>query len=422
MALFTLGINHRTAPLSVRERLAFHAEELRRALADLTGNARAHEVAILSTCNRTELYCQAESPQTIGQWLAADRHVAHHDIEPYLYVHPGIDAIRHAFRVASGLDSMVIGEPQILGQMKEAARIAREEHTLGVVLDKLFQHSFAVAKDVRSTTAIGANVVSMAAAAVRLAERIFENIADQHVLFIGAGEMVELCAAHFAARQPRQIVVANRTLDRGRALAERFGATAIRLEELAGRLQEFDIVVTCTASQLPILGLGMVERALKQRRHRPMFMVDLAVPRDVEPEVGQLDDVFLYTVDDLAQIVEEGKEFRQAAVVGAETIVKARADTFLKWLEARGNVPTIRALRDSAERMRRRELEYALRHLAHGDDPAQVLEQLSHRLTNKLLHAPTHSLHQTQGEHGETQALIARLFRLHGDFEGRGKG
>ena len=415
MALFTLGINHRTAPLSVREQVAFHAEELRRALADLAGRARAHEVAILSTCNRTELYCQAESPQVIGQWLSEYRRVPHGDIEPYLYVHPEREAVRHAFRVASGLDSMVLGEPQILGQMKEAIRIAREEGTLGATLNKLFQNSFAVAKDVRSTTAIGANIVSMAAAAVRLAGRIFERISDQRVLFIGAGEMIELCATHFAAQQPRQIVVANRTVDRGRVLAERFGATAIRLEDVAERLPEFDIVITCTASQLPILGLGLVERAIKARRHRPMFMVDLAVPRDVEVEVGQLDDVFLYTVDDLAQVVQDGMEARQSAVVDAEAIVDARVDGFLQWLHARDSVPVIRALRDGTERVRRHEMEHALKLLARGDDPAAVLDQLSHRLTNKFLHAPTQALQQIEGNRSEVQAMIVRLFHLHSD-------
>ena len=415
MALFTLGINHRTAPLSVREQVAFHAEELRRALGDLAGRARAHEVAILSTCNRTELYCQAESPQVIGQWLSEYRRVPHGDIEPYLYVHPEREAVRHAFRVASGLDSMVLGEPQILGQMKEAIRIAREEGTLGATLNKLFQNSFAVAKDVRSTTAIGANIVSMAAAAVRLAGRIFERITDQRVLFIGAGEMIELCATHFAAQQPRQIVVANRTVDRGRVLAERFGATAIRLEDVAERLPEFDIVITCTASQLPILGLGLVERAIKARRHRPMFMVDLAVPRDVEVEVGQLDDVFLYTVDDLAQVVQDGMEARQSAVVDAEAIVDARVDGFLQWLHARDSVPVIRALRDGSERVRRHEMEHALKLLARGDDPAAVLDQLSHRLTNKFLHAPTQALQQIEGNRSEVQAMIVRLFHLHSD-------
>ena len=415
MALFTLGINHRTAPLTVREQVAFHAEELRRALSDLMSSGHVHEAAILSTCNRTELYCQADTPQIAIDWLADYRRVPAHVIEPYLYAHPDREAVRHAFRVASGLDSMVLGEPQILGQMKEAVRIARESGALGTTLNKLFQSSFAVAKDVRSTTAIGANIVSMAAAAVRLAERIFETIANQNVLFIGAGEMIELCATHFAARNPKQIVIANRTIDRGRALADRFGATAIRLEDVGERLAEFDIVVSCTASQLPIIGLGLVERAIKARRHRPMFMVDLAVPRDVEVEVGGLDDVFLYTVDDLALVVESGVESRNSAVVDAEAIVAARVDAFLHWLQTRETVPVIRSLRDSAERMRRHEMEHALKLLAKGEDPASVLNQLSQRLTNKFLHAPTQALTQAESDRSTLQTAVTRLFNLHHD-------
>ena len=413
MALFTLGINHRTAPLAVREQLAFHAEELRRALADLASGARVQEAAILSTCNRTELYLEAQSPQAAIAWLGDYRRLSETQMAPYLYTHPEREAVRHAFRVASGLDSMVLGEPQILGQMKEAVRIAKEVGTLGTTLNKLFQNSFAVAKDVRSSTAIGSNIVSMAAAAVRLAERIFERIADQRVLFIGAGEMIELCATHFVAQKPREIVVANRTVDRGREIAERFGATAIRLEEVGESLAQFDIVVSCTASQLPIIGLGLVERAIRARRHRPIFMVDLAVPRDVEVEVGELDDVFLYTVDDLAQVVESGLESRQSAVVDAETIIAARVDAFQSWLQTRENVPVIRSLRDAAERSRRHEMEHALKALAKGEDPASVLEQLSLRLTNKFLHAPTQALNQAESDRNELQALATRLFNLH---------
>lgn len=413
MALFTLGINHRTAPLTVREQVAFHAEELRRALADLSGSGRVLEAAILSTCNRTELYCQADDPEVAARWLAEYRRLSLGEIEPYLYTHPDREAVRHAFRVASGLDSMVLGEPQILGQMKEAVRIAREVGALGTTLNKLFQQSFSVAKDVRSSTAIGANIVSMAAASVHLAERIFGSIAEQRVLFIGAGEMIGLCATHFAAQKPKQIVIANRTVDRGREMAERYGAVAIRLEDVAERLAEFDIVVSCTASQLPIIGLGLVERAVRLRRHRPIFMVDLAVPRDVEVEVGELDDVFLYTVDDLAQIVESGLESRQSAVVDAEAIVDGRVDDFLQWLQTRESVPVIRALRDNAERMRRHEVEHALKLLARGEDPAAVLEHLSHRLTNKYLHAPTQALNQSETDRGEMQALVTRIFNLH---------
>ncbi len=412
--IFTLGINHHSAPLAIRERVAFGADKLPHALADLTRERPVREVAILSTCNRTEIYCSAESPQVVIEWLAHYHQVEPGEIAPYIYTHDQPAAIRHAFRVASGLDSMVIGEPQILGQMKDAVRAAEENGTLGTQLHKLFQRSFSVAKEVRSTTAIGANIVSMAAAGVHLAERIFESVADQRILFIGAGEMIELCAAHFCAGRPKHVTVANRTLERGRALAEQYGGTAIRLDELGDHLAAHDIVVSCTASPLPIIGLGMVERAVKARRHRPIFMVDLAVPRDIEEEVGALDDVFLYTVDDLAQVVESGLESRQAAVVDAEAIIANRVQDFLGWLQSRDTVPVIRSLRDSAERMRRHEMEHALKLLAKGDAPEKVLEQLSQRLTNKFLHAPTQALNQASGaERAELQSVAAHLFHLH---------
>jgi glutamyl-tRNA reductase len=415
MPLYTLGINHHSAPLSIREQVAFHAERLQPALADLTRSKAIHEAAILSTCNRTELYLAAEVPEVACQWLAEYHRLERRQIDPYLYTYPERVAVRHVFRVACGLDSMVLGEPQILGQMKEAVRHAEEAGTLGTTLHKLFQQSFAVAKEVRSTTAIGANIVSMAAAAVHLAGRIFERIAEQRILFVGAGEMVELCARHFAAQRPRQVVIANRTVERGLALAARFGGSAVRLEELGERLAQFDIVVSCTASPLPIIGLGMVERAIRVRRHRPMFMVDLAVPRDIEPEVGEMDDVFLYSLDDLAQVVESGLESRQAAVADAEAIIGERVEGFLRWLATRATVPVIRSLRDAADRARRHEVEHAFKLLARGDDPAQVVEQLSHRLTNKFLHAPTQALTQAGGENQDLPALVATLFRLHTD-------
>ena len=412
--IFTLGLNHHSAPLAIRERVAFGADKLRHALSDLTRSASVKEAAILSTCNRTELYCAAETPEAVIDWLAQYHQVDRSQIAPYLYTHDQPEAVRHAFRVASGLDSMVIGEPQILGQMKDAVRAAEETGTLGTQLHKLFQRSFSVAKEVRSTTAIGANIVSMAAAGVHLAERIFGSVADQRILFIGAGEMIELCAAHFCARQPKQVTIANRTIERGRALAEQYNGTAIRLDELGEYLHQHDIIVSCTAAPLPIIGLGMAERAVKARRHRPMFMVDLAVPRDIEEEVGELDDVFLYTVDDLAQVVESGLESRQAAVVEAEDIIAHRVHDFLSWLQSRETVPVIRSLRDSAERMRRHEVEHAMKLLAKGEAPERVLEQLSQRLTNKFLHAPTQTLNLAEdGERAELHTAAARLFHLH---------
>jgi glutamyl-tRNA reductase len=414
MQLFAVGINHHTAPLAVREQVAFDPLRLPLALNDLLRAKPVREAAILSTCNRTELYCTTEQPEAAAAWLADYHSLTQSDIQPYLYTHPRRDAVRHMFRVASGLDSMVLGEPQILGQMKQAARTAEEAGTLGTLLNKLFQNTFAVAKEVRSTTAIGANIVSMAAASVHLSARIFEKLSEQKVLFIGAGEMIELCAAHFAGEKPQRLTIANRTLDRAEALATRFDGDAMRLDDVADRLADYDVVVSCTASPLPIIGLGMVERALKARRHRPMVMVDLAMPRDIEAEVAKLDDAFLYTLDDLGQIVEQGLESRQAAVVEAEAIIDDRVANFLHWVEAREAVPTIRALRDSAERARRHEVEHALKMLARGDKPEEVLEALSRGLTNKLIHGPTQVLNRAEGdERAELSQLIGRIYRLH---------
>lgn len=413
MPLFALGLNHHTAPLSIRERVSFQPQALNEALVDLTRSRQVAEAAILSTCNRTEVYFAAKRAEYAADWLADFHAVPLDDLSPFLYTLPHQDAIRHVFRVASGLDSMVLGEPQILGQVKEAARRAEEAGTLGSHLHKLFQNTFAVAKEVRSTTAIGANIVSMAAAAVHLSERIFERMADQKVLFIGAGEMVELCVAHFAGAQPRRITIANRTEARARALAGRFNAEVASLDSLAELLPACDVVVSCTGSPLPIVGLGMVERAIRKRRHRPMVMVDLAVPRDIEPEIGKLDDVFLYTVDDLAQVVDAGLESRQAAVVEAEAIIDGRVTGFLHWLEARDAVPTIRALRSHAEELRAAEVERAARLLAKGEDPAKVLEMLSHGLTNKFMHGPTRFLNQAEGEHlADAGQLLKRVFNL----------
>ena len=416
MTIFALGLNHQTAPLPVREKVVFHVERMGEALGEAK-RLLAPEAAILSTCNRTELYLSGNLEDgkraAATQWLADYHRVDPDELAPCLYTLPREQAVRHAFRVASGLDSMVLGEPEILGQMKEAARSAEAAGTLGTVLGKLFQRSFAVAKEVRSTTQVGAHSVSMAAAAVKLAGRIFPSLQDRNVLFIGAGEMIELCATHFAAQGPARITVANRTLERAEALAHRFNARAIELRELGAHLHEHDIVVSCTASSLPLLGKGMVERALKARRHMPMFMVDLAVPRDIEPEAGELDDVFLYTVDDLKDIVQGNMDSRRSAVQQAEVIIDTQVGQFMHWMQGRESVPLIRALRDKAEDARQYEFERALRLLAKGDDPKQVLETLSQGLTNKLMHAPTQALNEASGEERRTlAATLARLFRL----------
>ncbi len=414
MQLFAFGINHHTAPLAIREQVAFHAENLQQALLNLVDHRPVKEAAILSTCNRTEVYCNTEEPQQAIDWMADFHQLKTHAIEPYLYTLPKQDAVKHAFRVASGLDSMVLGETQILGQLKQAVRTAEQAGTMGTLLHKLFQRTFSVAKEVRGTTAIGANSVSMAAAAVRLAQRIFPSIHEQNVLFIGAGEMIELCANHFAAQHPKHILVANRTLERASTLAQRFGGGAITLNDLPDHLAAYDIVVTSTASPLPILGKGMVERAIKARKHRPMFMVDLAVPRDIEEEVAEMDDVFLYSVDDLSQVVQEGMDSRQVAAAEAEAIVESRVRSFVDWMENREMVPTIRALRDHADRVRRQELEHAQRMLARGEDPREVMELMARALTNKFLHDPSHALNHASGEDRTLlEAALRRLYHFH---------
>ena len=413
MTLFALGLNHQTAPLDIRERVAFATHALESALGELVRGHGATEAAILSTCNRTEVYVSAGETQAATAWLAEYHRLRPDELSPYLYTLPREQAVRHAFRVASGLDSMVLGEPQILGQLKEAVRVAESAGTLGTILHKLFQRSFAVAKEVRTNTQVGAHSVSMAAASVKLAARIFPSLHDQNVLLIGAGEMIELCATHFAAQAPARITVANRTLDRGHALARRFNARAIELRELTEHLHEHDIVVSCTASSLPILGKGLVERALKTRRHRPIFMVDLAVPRDIEREVGDLDDVFLYTVDDLQQIVQGNLDARRSAVEQAEAIIETQVGQFMHWMAVREAVPLIRKLREHAEEARQHEVDRALKLLHKGEDPKQVLEALSQGLTNKLMHGPTQALNEAAGEERRGLAdTIARLFRL----------
>jgi glutamyl-tRNA reductase len=413
MILFAFGVNHHTAPLSVREQMVFHAEALAQALRDLVDRRPVREAAIISTCNRTEVYCATTEPREVVDWLASYHHFRRQQLDPYLYQLPDERAVKHAFRVASGLDSMVLGEPQILGQFKDAVRTAQSAGTLGWLLNKLFQRTFSVAKAVRSETDIGASVVSMASAAVLLAERIYPSITEQSVLFIGAGEMIDLAAGHFAAHHPRRITFANRTPERARQLADRFLGRAISLNDLPSQLAVHDIVISCTASPLPIIGKGLVESALRARKHRPMLMFDLAVPRDIEGEVAKLDDVFLYTVDDLGKISREGMNTRQNAVTQAEVIVENQVSDFMHWLANRELVPMIRGLRDAGERSRRHQVERALRRLQKGEDPKAVLEYLSRGLTNKLLHPPTHALNHAGADERDTLvATLARLYQI----------
>ena len=425
MSVFALGLNHQSAPLDLRGRFAFTLEQLAPTLLTLrqrlhAGAPAAPEAALLSTCNRTELYVAADRQliQPAVEWLAGVGGVGASSLLDHAYVMEHSDAARHAFRVSSGLDSMVLGEPQILGQMKQAVREAEQAGTLGTTLHQLFQRSFSVAKEVRTSTEIGSHSISMAAAAVRLAGQLFEDLGKIRVLFVGAGEMIELVATHFAAKAPAGIAVANRTLERGEKLASRFSAEALRLADLPERLHEFDAVVSCTASSLPIIGLGAVERALKKRRHRPMFMVDLAVPRDIEPEVSELDDVYLYTVDDLAQLVQTAGEKRQAAVAQAEAIIDVGVQNFVHWLDQRGTVPLIQALNTQADGWREAEIARARKLLARGASVEEAFEALSRGITQKMLHGTLAELHSAEGEQRDQLAqTVSRLF-LRGSSKG----
>ena len=422
MAVWALGINHTTAPLDLRGRFAFAIDQIAPTLASLRNALSSPEAAIISTCNRTEIYCAADHPSVTQamdhtlDWLAQSGGVPPALLRSHAYTLQEGNVVRHAFRVASGLDSMVLGEPQILGQMKDAVRVADQAGALGSTLNQLFQRSFSVAKEVRTSTEIGAHSISMAAASVRLAGQLFEDLGQIKVLFVGAGEMIELCATHFAAKSPKSIAIANRTLERGEKLALRYGAEVMRLADLPDRLHEFDAVISCTASTLPIVGLGAVERAIKKRKHRPMFMVDLAVPRDIEPEVKDLRDVYLYTVDDLAKVVQSGHANRQAAVAQAEVIIDAGVQSFLHWMDQRnpvtGVVPLIQQLNAQADEWRALELARAQKMLARGDDVQSVLEALSKGLTQKMLHGAFTELRAGDAQSRERASSAAQHFFL----------
>lgn len=415
MAIVTLGLNHTTAPVSLRERIAFPAEQLKNALRELIRQTPTEEAAILSTCNRTELYCGTSfaSPRPIIDWLTAHHHLRREEITPYLYTHSDSGTIRHMFRVACGLDSLILGESQILGQMKTAYQTASEAGTLGKHLGKLFQHTFATAKKVRSDTAIGASPVSVAFAAVRLAQRIFDDLSEQTALLIGAGETIELTARHLHEQGVGAIIIANRTYDKAHALAAQFNGFAIALPELPRHLARADILITSTASPLPILGKGSVESAIKARKHKPMFMVDLAVPRDIEPEVEQLPDVYLYTVDDLRNVVAENLRSRQEAAQQAEEIIDQEVEHFLGWLRAQGATATIRDFRRQAEDLRDAALAQTIRELRTGAAPENALRHLAHLLTNKILHIPSTQIRQAgENDRHDLIAAARELFKL----------
>ncbi len=418
MAIFAFGINHKTAPVDIREQVAFTPEKLPRALTGILEQSPASEAAIISTCNRTELYCElhANDSDALIRWFEDFHSLEHNALEPYIYSFTDQDAVKHILRVASGLDSLVLGEPQILGQIKDAYGTAADAGTIGRQLNRLFQHTFSVAKQVRTDTAIGNSPVSVAFAAVSLAKRIFANLQDHTALLIGAGDTIELVARHLKDQNIKKMIVANRTVERAQLLAEQFNAEAIALADMPSRLVDADIIISSTASQLPILGKGAVESALKARKHRPMFMVDIAVPRDIETEVGDLRDVYLYTVDDLHDVIEEGQQSREQAAEQAEEIIENETQHFLGWLRSLDAVDTIRSYRDKADIIREEALQLAQKQLAAGKDPSQVLQELARSITNKLVHDPSVQLNRAAYDgRNELLDMAQELFNLNPD-------
>ena len=415
MPLLALGLNHKTAPVDIRERLTFGPDIIVAALRSALEQPEIEEAAILSTCNRTELYCALNSDETenVRNWLASFHGLELETISPYLYCHEGRDAVKHLLSVASGLDSMVLGEPQILGQVKAAYQTANQAAATRKLLGRLFQHTFSVAKQVRTDTAIGSSPVSVAFAAVSLARQIFSDLSSQTALLIGAGETVELAARHLHQHGIGRMIVANRTVERAHTLASQFDAYAIALTEIPAHLAEADIVISSTASPLPVLGKGAVESALKKRKHQPMFMVDIAVPRDIEAEVGDLDDVYLYTVDDLDEVIQENLRSRQEAADQAIEIIDLHVDEFMGWVQSLDAVDMIRGYRQQAEVTRDEVLQRAMKLMESGKPPEEALRFLAHTLTNKLLHTPSTKIRQA-GFDGQWELLDAAnaLFQI----------
>ncbi|HID44888.1 MAG TPA: glutamyl-tRNA reductase [Chromatiaceae bacterium] len=415
MTLLVLGLNHTTAPVDIRERITFGPDIIVGALRTLIETEGASEAIILSTCNRTEVYCYGCNlqPDRLQGWLARFHGLKTGDLTPYLYLHQEHKAVEHLLRVASGLNSLVLGEPQILGQVKSAWQTASDTGTVGKILGRLFQHSFSAAKQVRTDTAIGDSPVSVAFAAVSLSKQIFSDLSQQTAMLIGAGETIELTARHLQQQSIGQIIVANRTVAKAHELAEQFGGYAISLTEISTHLPEADIVISSTASPVPILGKGAVESALKQRRHQPMFMVDIAVPRDIEAEVKSLQDVYLYTVDDLEEVIQENLKSRQQAAEQAAEIIELKTTEFMGWLRSLDAVEMIQNYRGQANAIKQETLKKALRMLEKGSTPEQTLEFLANTLTNKLLHTPSSQLREA-GSCGHQELLEAAttLFQL----------
>ena len=408
MTLLALGINHKTAPVSLRERVTFSPDTLDQALDSLLAQPMVQGGVVLSTCNRTELYLSVEEQDNLQEalvrWLCDYHNLNEEDLRNSLYWHQDNDAVSHLMRVASGLDSLVLGEPQILGQVKKAFADSQKGHLNAGALERMFQKSFSVAKRVRTETDIGASAVSVAFAACTLARQIFESLSTVTVLLVGAGETIELVARHLREHQVKKMIIANRTRERAQVLADEVGAEVISLSDIDARLQDADIIISSTASPLPIIGKGMVERALKNRRNQPMLLVDIAVPRDVEPEVGKLSNAYLYSVDDLQSIISHNLAQRKAAAVEAETIVAQETSEFMAWLRAQGASETIREYRSQSEQIRDELTAKALAALQQGGDAQAIMQDLAWKLTNRLIHAPTKSLQQAARD-GDSERL-----------------
>jgi glutamyl-tRNA reductase len=415
MTILALGLNHKTAPVDVRERVTFGPDIIAGALRSLKEHPAVEEAVILSTCNRTEAYCclSEEDHEPLADWLGSFHGIDGDRLTPYLYSHFDADAVKHLLRVSCGLDSLVLGEPQILGQVKTAFQVATDAGATGKLLSKLFQHAFSAAKQIRTDTAIGNSPVSVAFAAVSLAKQIFSDLSEQTALLIGAGETIELAARHLSQNGIGRIIVANRTVEKAHTLAAELDGYAIALTELSSHLAEADIVISSTASPLPVLGKGTIESALKERKHRPIFMVDIAVPRDIEPEVAGLSDIYLYTVDDLEEVIQENRRSREEAAEQAEEIVEHYVGEYLGWIRSLDAVELIQDYRSYAERLRDEVIQKAMQQLKKGKPPEEVLQFMGHTLTNKLLHNPSAQLRQA-GVNGQTELLEAAntLFQL----------
>jgi glutamyl-tRNA reductase len=415
MSILALGLNHKTAPIEIREKITFGPDIIAGALRSLKENPAVNETVILSTCNRTEIYCilSEEDHEPLADWIGRFHGLPSSRVMPYLYSHFGLDAVQHLLRVSCGLDSLVLGEPQILGQVKAAYQTATDVGTTGKLLYKLFQHAFSAAKQIRTDTAIGNSPVSVAFAAVSLAKQIFSDLSEQTALLIGAGETIELAARHLSQNGIGRIIVANRTVEKAHILASQFEGYAIALTEISNHLAEADIVISSTASPLPVLGKGTVESALKERKHRPIFMVDIAVPRDIEPEVADLSDIYLYTVDDLDEVIQENMRSREEAATQAEEIIEQYVHDYMGWLRSLDAVELIQDYRSYAEQIRDEVTQKALQHLAKGKSPEETIRFIAHTLTNKLLHTPSTQIRQA-GFNGQIELLEAAntLFQI----------